>query len=400
MRDRRFLLGFGIMSMLILFVLAAGPRQVLAKEAKEVTFGILTPLSGPAAMWGIASSRSIILNAQKINEEGGFTVNGQPYKWNVVIYDHKYVPAEAVKAANKAIYNDKAKFLSILGGSAALACLQLMKENKILSLNPAGGGKALTNPKNPLVFRYNSAIHAMYSAFLPVLIEREKIKTMAVINPDDATGRSGLAAAKWAANLVNIEIVNEAFFERGIKDFSPLLTRVIAKNPDLIETSYTSPTSAALICKQARELGYKGVILLSWGPDVKDVIKIGGENANNAYLMSTGPLVPQTPAQKEFYNRFVKQYPASDWDALYWHHTEMIPFLTKGIVETQSFDPYVLAKHFESMKCDSPVGTLRFGGSKIFGTKRQLLFPDSLIQIQNGKPVFIGTPPIPEGVMD
>ncbi len=355
---------------------------------KVLNFGLLKATTGPAAVWGIPNSRSITMHALKINEQGGFKVKGQTYKWNPIVYDHKYVPAEAVKAVNKAIYADKCSFLSIMGGSTTLACIPFMKENKILSVNDAGGGKAVTNPDNPLVFRYNPAIEGSYARFLPYLAKHEGIKTMAVLNPDDETGRSGLDAVTPIAKANNIKIITTEFYERGIKEFTPLLTRVLAKNPDLIDTCYTDPTSCALVNKQARELGYKGVILLLWGPNPKDVISIGGPHAEKAYMGVTGVLEPQTPEQKEFYQRFLKKYPANEWDCNYWTHTEQIPCVTKAIVETQSFDPFVLAKHIENMTWDSPIGPMRVGGGKLYGIKRQVIYPSTLYRVEGGKPVY------------
>jgi ABC-type branched-subunit amino acid transport system substrate-binding protein len=72
---------------------------------KEIGFGILTALSGPAAPWGIGNSRGMELGADEINEKGGFKVKGETYKWKVYTYDAKYVPSEAVKALNKAVYS-------------------------------------------------------------------------------------------------------------------------------------------------------------------------------------------------------------------------------------------------------------------------------------------------------
>jgi branched-chain amino acid transport system substrate-binding protein len=364
------------------------PSPALAADAKILNFGLVKATTGPAAVWGIPNSRSISMGASKINDQGGFKVKGQIYKWNPIVYDHKYVPAEAVKAVNKAIYADKVSFLSIMGGSTTLACIPLMKENKILSVNDAGGGKAVTNPDNPLVFRYNPSIEGAYARILPYLMKQEAIKTMAVLNPDDETGRSGLDAVKPIAQVNNLTIITTEFYERGTKEFTPMLTRVISKNPDLIDTSYTDPTSCALINKQARELGYKGIILLLWGPNPKDVITIGGPHAEKAWMGVSGPLEPQTPDQKDFYNRFLKNWPASEWDSNYWTHSEQIPCVTKAIVETQSFDPFVLAKHLETMTWDSPLGSMKVGGTKLFGIKRQMIFPSTYYRVEGGKPVF------------
>lgn len=378
----------------------AAHRTTEAAEVKTLKLGNITFLSGPAAPWGIPISRALSMGISKINDRGGFQVGNTTYKWEQIDYDSKYIPAEAVKAANKAIYGDKVNFITMGGGALVVACTPLIKENNILLMHYAGGGKAVSNPNLPLFFRYNPAIEGMYAAFLPFLMKREGIKTMAVINPDDETGRSGVDAARLGAGIHKVKIVAEEYFERGSKELTPLLTRIVAKNPDLIETSYTDPATSALICKQAREVGFKGTILLSWSADPKQVITIGGVHAEKVYMADPGPLEPQTPAQKEFYNRFLVKWPASEWDVVYWLHPELVPCLTKAIVETQSFDSFKLAKYLENMTWDSPMGTLSFGGAKIFGIKRQLNYPLSVLQIQKGKPVYLGTPPVPPGILD
>ncbi|MCK9275990.1 MAG: ABC transporter substrate-binding protein [Syntrophales bacterium] len=396
---KRYTLAIGIC--LFTIGLIAAPFQSVAAEAESVNLGIISYLTGPASPWGITDYRSIDMGADLVNEQGGFTVKGKTYKWNTLSYDSKYIPAEAVKAANKAIYGDKCRFLAIGGGACAIACLPLLKSNNMLSLNFAGGGESLTNPKNPLVFRYNPGIENMYAAFFPMLKEREGIKTVAVINPEDETGKSGLKAAELLADINNLEIVAKIFFERGTKDFTSILTKLIAtQKPDLIDTSYTDPTSAALMCKQARELGYKGDILLAWGPDPEQVLKIACTHAEGAYLAVAGPFEPQNKAQQDVYDRYVAKWGVKEWSPNVWSHTELVLCLTKAIVDTQSFDSKVLADHLENMTWDSPFGELSFGLKKVFGIKRQLMFPITAYVIKSGKAVFIGTLDIPEGVID
>jgi hypothetical protein len=88
----------------------------------------------------------------------------------------------------------------------------------------------------------------------------------------------------------------------------------------MIETSYTDPTSSTLICKQAKELGFKGVFLLTWGPDPNQVLRIAGPHSEKAYMNTAGPLEPQTAEQKEAYNRYLTKWPANEWDMNYWAH--------------------------------------------------------------------------------
>ena len=117
-------------------------------------------------------------------------------------------------------------------------------------------------------------------------------------------------------------------------------------------------------------------------------------------MVVTGPPDPVTPAQKELKDEMVKRYGERDWDSNYYTHHELVPCLTTALVETQTFDPVKLAAHLETMKWESTVGPMQFGGKKVFGIKRQLISPLTLLQAKGGKAVFVETMLPPEGVLD
>lgn len=367
---------------------------------KEINFGFLNALTGPAAPWGIPQDRCLRIAADRINEEGGIKIKGETYKWKIFSYDHKYVPGEAVKALNKAIFSDKVQFVNVLGGSCLLACMPLLKANNILSMNSAVGGKNTTNPDNPQVFRHNPIIETAYAAVWPYLQKREGgFKTVAVLNPDDETGRDGMHAAQFVAKVAHVTIVAEEFFQRGTKDFSAVLTRVIAKKPDLIDTGYTDPTSQALILKQARELGYKGKIHLAWGPNPKQILEIAGPLAEGVFLGTAVP-EPQTELQKDLYKRFLKQYPANEWNPNYYSNYGLLFGLTKAIEKAQSLDPNKVAGALENLTWEGSFGPNTFGGTKLYGIKRQILFPTNLCEIKQGKLIWLMAAPLAKGILD
>jgi len=387
-----------LMLIAAIVLIATGPQAQAADPAK-VKMALLSALSGPAAPWGIPILRAFEIGAEDVNMSGEFKVNGKAYEWDIITYDHKYVPAEAVKAANKAIYSDQVKFMSVMGGSPCLAVIPLMKENKILSLNLASGGKQVTNPDNPLVFRYNVSDELMYLSVLPYLVKNEGIRTMASINPDDATGQGGLESAKIGASYHKVKIIAEEFFERGTKDFTSLLTRILAMKPDLIETGMTDPTSAALICKQVREQGYEGVLLLR-GANPAQLVKIAGAHAEKAYIYLGGPIKSMNDYQKRVYDAYDKKWGEASWDAVIWIAYGAVPSLTRAIVAAQSFEPEAIAKKLETIEFEMPTGKLSFGGSKLYGTKRQLLYQGSFYQLREGVPVFLGDLDYPRDALD
>ena len=71
--------------------------------ADVIKFGISTPLSGPAAPWGIPHKNAIELIFDEANAQGGLDVNGKKYTIKAVVYDHKYVIAEGVATVNRLI---------------------------------------------------------------------------------------------------------------------------------------------------------------------------------------------------------------------------------------------------------------------------------------------------------
>ncbi|MDY0045617.1 MAG: ABC transporter substrate-binding protein [Syntrophales bacterium] len=399
MRKVKTFLAVCIVLSLSLFI--QGNVACADQSTKEITFAGLSALSGGASPWGIPIQRALVIGFDKVNEEGGFNVNGQKYKWNLVTYDHKYVPAEAVKALHRAIYSDGATFALVQGGAQPLACLPSLQKNNILSLNPSSA--VVIKKEYPLSFNYNPSIVTAYASLLPFFMKSEGVKTIASINRDDDGGRAASTAMEMIAGINGIKIIASEYVESETKDFTSVLTKVVAAKPDLIETGYSSPTACVLIAKQARELGYKGVLWLTWGPDVDQVIKMAGPAAEKAYLGLGGPLEPQSPIEKDLYKRFIQRYPASEWagnSSSFYNPAWLPTVLTAAIEKCQSLDSMTVADTLEDMSWEGPQGRHAFGGMKLYGIKRQLLRPITLVQIQNKKAVWITDEPVPPGVLD
>src|SRR5262249_34557128 len=117
---QRFAILLGLVLCTVLVLGISSSSQVMAAD-NVIKFGISTPLSGPAAPWGIPHKQAIELVFDEINEKGGLEVGGKKYKLEVVAYDHKYVIAEGVATVNRLISKDDVKYLSILGGAVAKA---------------------------------------------------------------------------------------------------------------------------------------------------------------------------------------------------------------------------------------------------------------------------------------
>src|SRR5207245_10816970 len=111
MKPRRFVIWATLLAVAAL--VAVGTGSALAADV--IKFGVSTPLSGPAAPWGIPHKQATELIFDEINAQGGLEVGGKKYKLEVVSYDHKYVIAEGVATVNRLIAKDGVHYISILG---------------------------------------------------------------------------------------------------------------------------------------------------------------------------------------------------------------------------------------------------------------------------------------------
>src|SRR5262249_61728585 len=127
---QRFITLLSLMLCAAVASLVIGSGQVHAAD-NVIKFGIATPLSGPAAAWGIPHKQAIELVFDEVNSQGGLDVGGKKYKSEVVAYDHKYVIAEGVATVNRLIAKDGVKYISVLGGSVVKAVEETVNEGAV-----------------------------------------------------------------------------------------------------------------------------------------------------------------------------------------------------------------------------------------------------------------------------
>src|SRR2546428_13937999 len=217
----------------------------------------LTPLSGPAAPWGIPHKNATELVFDEVNSQGGVDVGGKKYRLEVIAYDHKYVIAEGVATVNRLIAKDGVKYISILGGAVAKANEEPVNESGALGLTLAYA-EGLVSPKNPLTFQCFPAPPETTTFWKWIKSNHPAIKRVASIAPNDDTGWWSVKVETAYIQKLGYDSVAKEFFERSMTDFNPILLRMLAQKPDAISVMASPAGSVGLIIKQARELGFKG----------------------------------------------------------------------------------------------------------------------------------------------
>jgi len=363
-----------------LVVLAVGPGQATAENV--IKFGVSTPLSGPAAPWGIPHMQATKLIFDEINEQGGIDIGGKKYTLEVIAYDHKYVIAEGVATVNRLINRDEVQFISILGGAVVKANEDAVNEAGIVNL-PVAYAEGLVSPDNPMTFHSFPSPPETSTLWNWIKEHHPKIKRIATIAPNDDTGWWSIKVEVNYAKGLGYEIVSQEFFERSLTDFNPVLLRILANQPDIISVNAAPAGSVGLIIKQARELGFKGRFVHIGQVDTSVVAKIAGEASVEGMWVHGFVQTPLPESVKSWQERYTKKY--GEWNATSIDFANPAFAFVAAVKQAQSLDPKKVAAALSTVEFDNLWGKARFGGKSYYGIGNQIVYAMPFSEVKNGQ---------------
>jgi branched-chain amino acid transport system substrate-binding protein len=378
------------MRIVMTVMLALGLVVPAGAAEKTLNIGVLGPLSGGAANYGVELVRGAEMKADEINKAGGLKIGGDVYKIKLISYDHKGQAADAATAANKLVFQDKVKF--IIGNAVGATCnaAQTVTEpQKVVFAFVCWGTKNLA-PDKPYSFR---SLLSQWEAAEPfyrwVKEKHPAIKRVAIISPNDTSGLDTNTAVVKAIKTVGLELVAEETYERGTKDFYPVLTKMLAQKPDMIDVAASPPAEAALLVKQARELGFKGAKGWTAGTNPSNLIDVAGkENAEGVW----SPV--NVNVESDFVSPAVRKF-GVDYKARYKESPGVIAVanfaafdvITKAMLEAQSVDADKVLTALTTKPFETVWGKLVIGGKDTYGIDRQFLYPLVISEVRDGKVV-------------
>ena len=368
-------------SMLLIVAVLMAVRPGGAGAADVIKFGVATPLSGPAAPWGIPHKGATELIFDEINAQGGREVGGKKYKLEVVAYDHKYVIAEGVATVNRLISKDGVHFISVLGGTVVKAIEETVNETRTLNL-PLAYADGLVSPKNPYTFHSFPSPPETITFWNWIKQNHPNIKRVASITPNDDTGWWSLKVETNYVAKLGYEVVAREFFERPVTDFNPLLLRVLAQKPDIISVLAAPAGSVGLIIKQARVLGFKGRFIHLGQMDTSVVAGIAGkENVEGTWVHG----YVQTPLPekiKSWQARYTKKH--GEWNATSIDFANPALAFVAAVKKAQSLDPKKIAEALSTVEFENLWGKAHFGGKDYYGIGNQIIYPMPFSEVKDG----------------
>lgn len=379
----------------VVLSLALPARHAVAQETLKI--GAIVTLSGPGAAWGQAMKNAAELAADKVNAAGGLEVAGKKYKVEVVAYDDRYQAGEAVTVANRLVFEDKVKFIIGPTGSAPALAVQPTTEKNGVLTSPLGFTDKALSAAKPLSFRPVLTTMEFAEPQIAWMIRNQGVKKAGGLFPNDESGQVIARDLDAAYKRHGGELAAKEFFERDRVDFTPLLTRMLARGIDTIELDGNSPATAGLIAKQSRELGFKGRIVRTGGPATAELVAVAGKEASDGMIVHAAidPNLPSTRAYLDLYLARYKVLPNGFSPAFYDFASMMFEAMRRAGTTT---DAARVAGELEKMK-DFPgvLGKLNWTGKASYGIDRQMAVPFYVAEIKGGVETILARCTVADG---
>lgn len=217
-------------------VAGALPR-VAGAQPKAVNVGVILPLSGANAQFGIASKQGIELVADELNAAGGLKGLGGA-KVNLVVADSTSAPANAATVAQRMIgENDCCAILGAFASTLTLAIQEVTERRKVPLLTMSYSDQ-ITGRGYKHVFQVTSKGSVIGAAQFNFAVElaggKGKVERVAIMYEDTAYGTSTATGLRNAAKAAGVEIVLDEAYPLGITDLTPLINKLRASKAQMV----------------------------------------------------------------------------------------------------------------------------------------------------------------------
>ena len=279
---------------------AAAGASSEASSDKVFKIGGIGPVTGAAAVYGIAVKNGAQIAIDEINADGG--INGYQIEFN--FQDDEHDAEKSVNAYNTLKDWGVQVLMGTVTSAPCVAVADKTNADNMFQITPSGS--SVECAQNPNVFRVCFSDPDQGAASATYIAENKLAEKIAVIYDSSDVYSSGIYE-KFAAEAANqgLEIVDaEAFTADSNKDFSTQLQKAKDAGADLVFLPIYY-TEASLILKQADTMGYAPKF---FGCDGMDGI-LQVENFDTKLAEGLMLLTPfAADAQDELTQKFVTSY--------------------------------------------------------------------------------------------
>lgn len=337
----------------------AKPADAAAPQVDEVilTIGHVGPLTGPIAHLGKDNENGARLAVDDVNASN-LQINGKKVKLVLSGEDDAADPKVATVVAQKLVDSKVIGVVGHLNSGTTIPASKIYNDAGIAQISPSATNPAYTQQGYKTAYRVMANDIQQGTVLGKFAAEQLKAKKVAIIDDRTAYGQGLADEVEKALKAQGVEVVAREFTKGDATDFSPILTKIKAKKPDVIFYGGMD-AQAGPMAKQIKQLGIKASLLSGDGGCTPEFIKLAGDAANIMTCTQAGIPLDRMPKGKDFAERFQKAYGTNVQIYAPYSYDAVIA-LVEAMKKSNSTDPAKIVEVLPTVAFDGVTGKVAF----------------------------------------
>ena len=279
-----------------------GISEVEAQAPLKI--GASLSLTGTYAKPGTYQKEGYEICADELNAKGGLLGR----KVEFVMYDDQSSTQTAQRLYEKLITEGKVEAVMGPYSSAITESVAGISEKyKKVMVSPLAATTSIFRQGRKYIFMVISPAE-FYLEGLVDMGAKRGLKTIAIVNEDTLFPKATVVGTEELAKKRGLQVVLREAYPKGNTDFSALLVKIKAVNPDIIAAA-TYFDDAVAITRQMKELNVNPKMFgVTVGGDIPEFYTLLKQNAEYVYGSTQWDEVLPYPGQKEFLSAYQKKF--------------------------------------------------------------------------------------------
>lgn len=375
-------------------------------QPKPIKIGVIAEAQ---AIAGGSISKAAQLAADEINEKGG--IDGR--KVEIIVYDDHSSAADAVRAFQRAVTEDKVNVVIASYISEVVLALQPWSGRlKTVMITPGASSDVISAniKKNYDGLKYSfhgyvtstSLSNLVCDAGKTLMVDGLKAKT-AVIMSEDAAWTTPLDAGYEAClPKIGIKVLDHIRFSPDTTDFTPIFNKIESSKPDVIVTGISHVGVQPTVQWKNQQVPMPMIGISSQATNATFWGDTNGAASGVMFQSISGPGVAVTPKTIPFVDAYSKRFGAPPSYAGYTAYDQVF-YLTEAIKRAGSDDSDKLVEEIEKTDYEGVIGRIKFTGKDTANPHTLVTGPGGVeglfLQWQDGKQVNLWPADLAKGKM-
>ena len=360
-----------ILFLSVLFLLPVFLLLPVVSGAEEtVKIGMVTSVTGPLSPAFKAMADCAEPTEDLINQSGGITVDGKKYHIDIITEDDQSSPPGAISATNKLLQAGIKFIIAPIFPPNNIAISNICEEAKVIRVAPSQLDPNQFPPDQRYIFDAWMTIYNAAPVYDYLKRKYPTVERVVFLSPDDPGPIYARKNSAREAEKRGIKVLRDEVYATNTEDFYPLLTKLLAVEPDAIDCIGGIPPWIQGIVNQSRELGFKGPVYSGapFGDPYLLTSMLKPEYAHDVFEggpdVRSDKMVPTVKDLRVLVEKAGYPYIFDSVNVL----CALWPIL-QGIEAAQSFETDKVVVALENMESfDTPWGRAKWSGKEINGS--------------------------------